>query len=749
MNKKLKLSIRIIIMLCSSFLYAESGVLDLRNWNFNKEEITTLDTEWGFFWNQLLETIPNENPKEYMPVPGLWTNTTSNYNRFGYATYTLKLYLPEKHPRLILYTPPSQMSLKIFINGIEQASSGKIKTSRNNEKATLSDNTNIYIESDQKECEICVQVSNFENHNAGGMYSSIAIGAKQEVLQDRKSALGMELILIGFSLAFILYHLALFVLQSKQTSILWFIAFTIALVLRIASTGYRVFTVAFPYISLTTLLKIEYITFALAAPFLMGYLKTIFPKDINKKIFWIVSAEGIIYSLIILFLPSYIFTRFLRVQQICLLVILIYFIYAMILVLVKKRPGAIFFAGGLFIIILAVIYDTLKSIYLFPTIDFTPVGVLFLLTAQAMVIAQKFSNDQKESERLAIEVSAQQKNLTHLLAEIKIASTNLVKNAKLLSGNIESTHNSTKDLQTQIDEMKTEINMENQSISDLHEIINDLNIFVDSLDSSINHQGETSLAVIDKISLLVEDTKNLSKKTEELTNDFNDLNQTSQEGHTHVSLMNSAVEKVSQYSQSLIETNNLISAISEQTNLLAMNAAIEAAHAGDAGKGFAVVADEIRSLAEKTGEEATSIDHLLKEVINSIESLTETTNKIMHNFEDIIKKSDSFDKTLSFMEEFISSMSSRGADMNDMLTTLKDELDTVSNETKVLEKNQGQSEDGFNRLHELSQGVNKRFTDMINSIQNMKDAITLVYQIERETAKSLENLNALTEQGED
>ncbi len=86
--------------------------------------------------------------------------------------------------------------------------------------------------------------------------------------------------------------------------------------------------------------------------------------------------------------------------------------------------------------------------------------------------------------------------------------------------------------------------------------------------------------------------------------------------------------------------------------------------------------------------------------------------------------------------------------MNEMLTALKQELDTVRNETKVLEKNQSQSESGFNKLHELSQGVNKRFTEMIRSIQTMKDAITLVYKIERETAKSIEQLNALTEQSD-
>ncbi len=747
MNKKLKLGILIVVLLGSSFLYAEKGVMDLRNWNFGKNEITKLDADWGFFWKELLEEIPEEKAKNFTKVPSAWTSQKDEngkaYSPYGYCTYTLKLLLPKEHPNLLIDIVPSKMSWKMFVNGKLKGESGRIETSRTNNKSPIK-RERILIEENVEECNICLQVSNTRNYNGAGMYRAVEIGTEKRILAKYRKANSSELLLLGFGIAFIFYHIALFSLQSKQSSILWFIAFAIALVLRIATTAHIPISILIPNIALSTSIRIEYATFAIAGAFLTGYLKSIFPKDINKKIFYIILGENILYTLIILFTPAHIYTRFLRFQQIFLIFMLGYFIISMIKVLIRRRPGAIFFSSGLFLLILAAITDTLKSIFYFNTIDFTTIGVFALLMSQALVIAHKFSKDQKESERLAIEVSEQQKNLTHLLDEIKTASTNLFKNAKLLAGNIESTHNSTETLQTHIDGMKNEINLENQSISELHEIINDLNIFVESLDSSINHQGQTSLKVIDKISLLVEDTTNLNKKTEELTKDFNDLNETSQEGHTHVSLMNSAVEKVSRYSQALIETNNLISAISEQTNLLAMNAAIEAAHAGDAGKGFAVVADEIRSLAEKTGEEASSIDHLLKEVINSIESLTEATSKIMHNFEDIIKKSDSFDKTLSFMEEFINSMSSRGNDMNDMLTALKEELDHVQEETKILEKNQGQSEEGFIKLHELSQGVNQRFTGMINSIQNMKDAITLVYQIERETAKSIEKLNALT-----
>ncbi|MDR0450962.1 MAG: methyl-accepting chemotaxis protein [Treponema sp.] len=111
------------------------------------------------------------------------------------------------------------------------------------------------------------------------------------------------------------------------------------------------------------------------------------------------------------------------------------------------------------------------------------------------------------------------------------------------------------------------------------------------------------------------------------------LEESSQAGRTNLQNVSTDIQKIARDSEGLLEINSVMKSISSQTNLLSMNAAIEAAHAGEAGRGFAVVADEIRKLAESAAEQSKTTGGVLKNIKESISSIAQATGGVLDQFE--------------------------------------------------------------------------------------------------------------------
>ncbi|MDR1252041.1 MAG: methyl-accepting chemotaxis protein [Treponema sp.] len=239
---------------------------------------------------------------------------------------------------------------------------------------------------------------------------------------------------------------------------------------------------------------------------------------------------------------------------------------------------------------------------------------------------------------------------------------------------------------------------------------------------------------------------NIHSVTETLvknTGNVKSLAESSNAGRADLENVSTDIQKIAGDSEGLLEINAVMENISSQTNLLSMNAAIEAAHAGEAGKGFAVVADEIRKLAESAAEQSKTTGGVLKAIKESINSIAQSTEGILKHFALIEQEV----KTVSEQEEGILSA------MEEQETGGKNILEAISRLNEVTGEVYRASEDMTVECREILrqsdslEGLTRKIDDEINEISIGSDQInSTIIHINEISEKNKVNISALVEE---
>jgi len=331
-------------------------------------------------------------------------------------------------------------------------------------------------------------------------------------------------------------------------------------------------------------------------------------------------------------------------------------------------------------------------------------------------------------------------NISVMIGGVQDTSGTISNIGTNLYENMDETVSSIEEISENITHINDKMSRQMSGVQEAQLAVNEIVNSIHALNNQIENQSasvtESSSAVEEMVANIGSVNTILNKNSVSV----GDLKKASELGKVGMAEVADNINEISSESDSLLEATTIIQNIASQTNLLAMNAAIEAAHAGDAGKGFAVVADEIRKLAEDSNQQVESISKILKKFKDSIATVANFSASTQTQFEEIYNLSTVVSDQEDVIRRAMDEQNTGGSEVLKAMIEISEITENVRNYSLEIMDNSNGVINEMENLNKITSEVNVNVNQVAQNATNITNSSITTKGLSQENQDHVKNL---------